>query len=401
METDDIIKTRIDKVLSILNERQKRIYLGAEAQSLGWGGTSKISQLSSVSRLTIAKGANETLFNEKDDEQNRIRKVGGGRKKIVQLQPELRQAIENIVSPHTMGDPMNPLIWTSKSTRKISKELLNINLKASHEVVRKCLMDMGYSLQINKKTKEGDNNPDRDAQFEFINELTKEFISCSDPVISVDCKKKELIGEYKNNGQEWSPIDTPTEVNVYDFIDKTNGKASPYGIYDIQNNRGWVNVGISCDTASFAVSTITDWWNNEGKILYPTSKRLYINADGGGSNGSRNSLWKAELQKFSNDSGLSISVSHFPPGTSKWNKIEHRLFSYISKNWRAKPLISLLTIINLIGATTTNKGLTVKAKLDEKTYVTGIKIADEEKEKFNIEKNDFHGEWNYTIMPNL
>lgn len=401
MEADEILKTRIDKILPLLDERQRRIYLGAEAQSIGWGGATKISRLTSVSRRTISKGYTEPVTLVQEGEKPRIRKEGGGRKSIVEQQPKLRQEIEKIVSPHTLGDPMNPLIWTSKSTRKISAELLNSNLTASHEIVRQCLMEMGYSLQTNKKTKEGGNSPDRDAQFEYINGLSKEFISTSDPVISVDCKKKELIGEYKNGGQEWLPVKNPTEVNVYDFIDKTNGKASPYGIYDIQNNRGWVNVGISSDTAAFAVSTIRDWWNNEGKILFPSSTRLYINADGGGSNGSRNNLWKAELQNFSNESRLNISVSHFPPGTSKWNKIEHRLFSYISKNWRAKPLISLLTIINLIGATSTTKGLTVKANLDEKTYLTGIKVTELEKEKINIKKDNFHGEWNYTISPNL
>lgn len=401
METDEIIKIRIEKVLPLLNEHQRRIYLGAEAQSIGWGGTTKIAQLSSVSRRTIAKGLTESVTIGQVDERVHVRKEGGGRKKVSEQQPNLKQAIEDIVSPHTMGDPMNPLIWTSKSTRKISAELLNLNLVASHEIVRQCLIEIGYSLQTNKKTKEGGDSPDRDAQFEFINELTKEFLSCKDPVISVDCKKKENIGEYKNNGQEWMPVKNPTEVNVYDFIDKTNGKASPYGIYDIKNNRGWVNVGISSDTAAFAVSTISEWWNQEGKILYPSSVRLYINADGGGSNGSRNNLWKAELQKFSNESGLSISVSHFPPGTSKWNKIEHRLFSYISKNWRAKPLTSLLTIINLIGATTTTTGLTVKANLDEKIYLTGIKVSEQEKEKLKIDKHDFHGEWNYTISPYL
>jgi hypothetical protein len=401
MEADEILKTRIDKVLPLLNERQRRIYLGAEAQSIGWGGTTKISQLTSVSRRTIAKGNTEPITLGQEDVKSRIRKEGGGRKRVIEHQPKLRQAIEDIVSPHTLGDPMNPLIWTSKSTRKISAELLNSNLNASHEIVRQCLIEMGYSLQTNKKTKEGGNSPDRDAQFEYINELSKEFISSNNPVISVDCKKKELIGEYKNNGQEWMPVKNPTEVNVYDFIDKTNGKASPYGIYDIQNNRGWVNVGISSDTAAFAVSTIRDWWDNEGKILYPSSNRLYINADGGGSNGARNNLWKTELQNFSNESGLSISVSHFPPGTSKWNKIEHRLFSYISKNWRAKPLTSLLTIINLIGATSTTTGLTVKANLDEKIYLTGIKVTEQEKGELNIDKDDFHGEWNYTIAPNL
>jgi hypothetical protein len=313
----------------------------------------------------------------------------------------LLKAIEDFIAPHTMGDPMNPLLWTSKSIRKITAELLVLKFKVSHEVVRQCLMNMGYSLQANRKTKEGGDSPDRDAQFEYINALSKEFIACHEPVISVDCKKKELIGEYKNNGQEWTTIKNPIPVNVYDFINKTNGKASPYGLYDSQYNRGWVNIGVSSDTAEFAVATIRDWWCQEGNMLYTSATRLYINADGGGSNGSRNNLWKAELQRFSNDSGLSISVSHFPPGTSKWNKIEHRLFAYISKNWRAKPLTSLLVMLNLIGATTTTTGLTIKANLDEKIYLTGIKVTEEEKKKLNINRSDFHGEWNYTISPNL
>jgi hypothetical protein len=401
METDDIIKSRIEAVLPMLNERQARIYLSAEAQSVGWGGKSKIAQLSSVTRRTIAKGETESLLKNDNTPQTRIRKAGGGRKKAIEHQPEILKAIEDIVSPHTMGNPMNPLLWTSKSIRKITAELLVLRYKVSHEVVRQCLIELGYSLQANKKTKEGGDSPDRDAQFEHINRVATEFAENNDPVISVDCKKKELVGEYKNNGQEWTPTKNPIEVNVYDFIDKTNGKASPYGVYDIQNNRGWVNVGTSSDTATFAVSTIRDWWEQEGRMLYPSSNRLYINADGGGSNGSRNNLWKAELQQFSNESGLCIHVSHFPPGTSKWNKIEHRLFAYISKNWRAKPLTSLLVIISLIGATTTTKGLTVKAKLDEKIYLTGIKVTEQEKEKLNILRNDFHGEWNYAIAPNL
>jgi hypothetical protein len=402
METDEIIKKRLETVLPYLNEAQSRIFLGAEAQSIGWGGKSKIAELASVTRRTVAKGTVELLINDKALNKNRIRKEGGGRKKLTAHQPEILQAIEDIVSPHTMGDPMNPLIWSSKSSRKISSELLlTKGLKICHETVRQCLITLGYSLQSNKKTKEGGDSPDRDAQFLHINETAKAFAKSNDPVISVDCKKKELIGEYKNNGQEWSLAKNPTEVNVYDFIDKTNGKASPYGVYDIQNNRGWVNVGVSSDTAVFAVSTIRDWWEQEGISLYPCSNRLYINADGGGSNGSRNHLWKSELQKFSNESGLSIHVSHFPPGTSKWNKIEHRLFAYISKNWRAKPLTSLLVIISMIGATTTTKGLKVTAKLDEKTYLTGLKVTEEEKEKLNIERNNFHGEWNYIISPNL
>jgi hypothetical protein len=401
METNDIIKTRIETVLPILDERQRRVYLSAEAQSIGWGGKSRIAKLSSVTRRTIAKGEAESLVNKDASTKTRIRKEGGGRKKVIEHQPEMLQAIENIVSPHTMGDPMNPLIWTSKSIRKIAAELLLMGFTTCHEVVRQCLIELGYSLQVNKKTKEGGDSPDRDAQFEHINRTAKEFAQKNDPVISVDCKKKELIGEYKNNGQEWTQVKNPTEVNVYDFIDKTNGKVSPYGVYDIQNNRGWINVGISSDTATFAVSTIRDWWEQEGKILYPNANRLYINADGGGSNGSRNHLWKEELQQFSNISSLDIWVSHFPPGTSKWNKIEHRLFSYISKNWRAKPLTSLLVIINLIGSTTTTSGLVVKANLDQSIYPTGIKVSEQEKQNLNIERNDFHGEWNYKISPKL
>lgn len=401
METDNIIKKRIETVLPFLNERQRRIYLAAEAESVGWGGKSKIAKLASVTRRTVARGMSTSFDNEVAASKSRIRKEGGGRKKLSAHQPKILQAIQDIVSPHTMGNPMNPLIWSSKSIRKISAELLILGFKVCHEVVRKCLIELGYSLQANKKTKEGGDSPDRDAQFVHINETAKIFLESNDPVISVDCKKKELIGEYKNSGQEWTLSNNPTEVNVYDFIDKTNGKASPYGVYDIQNNRGWVNVGISSDTATFAVSTISDWWEQEGSKLYPNSTRLYINADGGGSNGSRNHLWKAELQQFSNNYGLSIHVSHFPPGTSKWNKIEHRLFAYISKNWRAKPLTSLMVIVSLINATTTTKGLKVTAKLDEKIYITGVKVTEEEKEKLNIARNNFHGEWNYIISPNL
>ena len=289
MDHDEQLKARIQKVLPILNERQRRIYLAAEAKSIGRGGKAKVAHLSGMSAKTISKGEKDSIeLNE--SESTRIRKKGGGRKKTTTHFPDLLKSIEDIVSPHTMGDPMNPLKWTSKSIRNITKSLIDNGFTICHEVTRKCLLELGYSLQTNKKTKEGGNHPDRNEQFEFINESTKEFISSKSPVISVDCKKKENIGEYKNNGQEWTKVNSPTEVNVYDFIDKTNGKASPYGVYDIQNNTGWVNVGISSDTASFAVSTISDWWNGEGKRMYPSSKELYINADGGGSNGSRNNL---------------------------------------------------------------------------------------------------------------
>ena len=409
--SDKVIKKRLDTMLPLLNEHHRRIFLGVEALSIGWGGVTKISQLSGVDRRTIASGQNEIergvsvseLSNEVKikKEDNRIRVIGGGRKTLIEKNPLLLQDILETVRPHIMGDPESPLIWCSKSIRKIHQVLRGLGYEISHETVRKCLQLLGFSLQSNKKTKEGGDHPDRDAQFEHINSVSKDFLSAGDPVISVDCKKKELIGEYKNNGQEWTPVGCPLEVNTYDFVDKTNGKAAPYGVYDIGNNRGWVSVGISSDTASFAVSTINSWWEGEGKNLYPSSKRLYINADGGGSNGSKNKLWKEELQKFSNQHNLEVYVSHFPPGTSKWNKIEHRLFSQISLNWRAKPLTSILVILNLIRATATTTGLTVKAVLDEKQYQTGIKITDEQVKKWNIETNEFQGKWNYIIKPNL
>ena len=403
MENSNTLNARIKAVLPMLDEHQRRIYLAAEAKSIGWGGVSKIAKLAGVSRLTVAKEINTSKdkISKEYTSKAGIRKAGGGRKATITIQPKLLQSIESIVSPHTMGDPMNPLIWTSKSIRKIQQSLHDLGYTISHELVRQCLLTLKYSLQANKKTKEGGKHPDRNLQFEHINEKAKEFISCKDPVISVDCKKKELIGDYKNNGQEWTPAKHPTEVNVYDFIDKNKGKANPYGVYDVAQNTGWVNVGVSADTASFAVSTINDWWKEEGIKLYPNSKRLYINSDGGGSNGSRNHLWKAELQKFSNENNLEIHVSHFPPGTSKWNKIEHRLFAFISKNWRAKPLISLAITVNLISSTTTQTGLKVKAKLDTKIYLTKQKVSESEKRKLNIKRNEFHGEWNYVISPNL
>jgi hypothetical protein len=401
MDSISLIQTRIASMLPRLDERQRRIYLGTEAKSYGRGGITLIARLASVTRRTVSKGILELSENETHIKSGHVRKSGGGRKKEFDKQPELLNAIRAIVEPHTMGDPMNPLIWSSKSCRKIQEELVYKGFKACHELIRFGLKTLGFSLQSNKKTKEGGESPDRNAQFQHVNDTAKEFLASNDPVISVDCKKKELIGEYKNGGQEWSPVKNPVEVNVYDFIDKTNGKASPYGVYDLKNNRGWVNVGISSDTAQFAATTIRDWWKQEGKVLYPNSQRLYINADGGGSNGSRNHLWKSELQKFCNESGLRISVSHFPPGTSKWNKIEHRLFAYISKNWRAKPLTSLLVIISLIGATKTTKGLVVSAHLDETTYETGIKISEDEMKKINIVRDSFHGEWNYEILPQM
>ena len=401
MEAKEIIKIRIDTILPMLNERQSRAYLSAEATSLGWGGKTIISELSSTTRRTIAKGEKEVYATVDVLDSNRIRKVGGGRKKISELQPKILQTIQELVSPHTMGDPMKPLIWTSKSIRKIAKELTLLGYKVSHEVVRQCLISLGFSLQSNKKTDEGAKIEDRNEQFEYINSTCISFMNENCPVISVDCKKKEMIGNYKNNGQEWEVKNHPLEVKVYDFVDKELGKAVPYGIYDIEKNEGFVNVGISSDTAEFAVNSIRSWWNEMGKELYLGVKKIYITADGGGSNSARGRLWKIELQKLATELDLEITVSHFPPGTSKWNKIEHRLFSYISKNWRAKPLTSIEVVVNLIANTTTAKGLKVKAKVDKKTYNKGIKISNKEMAKLNIERSVFRGEWNYTILPIL
>lgn len=387
-----------------LDEPTKRLYLALEARSIGRGGISKLSNLSGVSRSTIHIGIQELENGSKtsdDLKTGRIRKPGGGRKKLEDNHKDLSKILEQLVSPHTRGDPMNPLIWTSKSLRKLEKELKDKGFSISYHTIGDILKQQGYSLQANRKIKEGGDHPDRDAQFEFINSKTVEYQQAGEPVISVDCKKKELIGEYKNGGQEWEAKGKAPAVNVYDFIDKENGKAVPYGVYDIAGNEGLVNVGISHDTATFAVSSIRNWWEQMGKERYPQAGKIFINADGGGSNGSRNRLWKLELQKLANETGLEIRVSHFPPGTSKWNKIEHRLFSFITMNWRAKPLICVQTVVNLIASTSTSKGLKVKATEDKKMYEKGIKVSDEELKNISMQKEDFHGEWNYLITPNL
>ena len=401
MQTDDLNQAKYKKILPYLNEKQTRIVLAAEAESMGRGGLSKVSKLTGISRVTLNMGikelalslANDTLKNE------RIRKSGGGRKKATEKDKNLAIVLEKIVSPHTMGDPMKPLLWTNKSLRNISDELKNLGYNISHKLVGVILKESGYSLQGNRKTDEGSSHIDRDAQFNYINEIATDFLSSDDPVISVDCKKKELVGNFKNDGKEWLPTGNPTTVKVYDFIDKDLGKAIPYGVYDIGNNEGWVSVGISHDTASFAVSTIRSWWYEMGEEKFSKSNRIFITADGGGSNSSRSRLWKIELQVFADEIGKEITVSHFPPGTSKWNKIEHRLFSHITMNWRARPLTNIQLVVDLIASTKTSKGLKVKSKLDSTEYKKGIKISDVELTKINLLKDNFHGEWNYTIKP--
>lgn len=401
MKEKDLFKEKCDRIKSILNERDTRLIFASEAISLGRGGISAVSKKSGLSRSTLTLGihelASETYLNFV--KEGSIRKPGGGRKKETEKNKDLESIIDEIVCPHTVGDPMNPLLWSSKSLRNIAQAAKEKGCLISHQSVGEILRSKGYSLQGNRKTDEGSEHIDRDAQFNCINDIAKDFLAAGDPVISVDCKKKELIGNFKNEGKEWLPTGEPTEVKVYDFIDKELGKAIPYGVYDIANNEGWVSVGISHDTASFAVSTIRNWWHEMGEEKFSKSKRLFITADGGGSNSSRSRLWKTELQALADEIGKEITVSHFPPGTSKWNKIEHRLFSHITMNWRARPLTSIQIVVDLIASTKTTKGLIVNAKLDSAVYEKGIKISNEMLEKINIRRNEFHGEWNYTIKP--
>jgi transposase len=393
---EEVISKKSNLLKPFLDEKSKRLFAAAEALSLG--NISLVSRAMDISEETIKKGCNELESGEtlSDD---KIRAPGGGRKKSVEKDSTLLSDLETLIEPTSRGDPESPLRWTSKSTRKLAEELKKMGHKVSHSRVADMLRMLGYSLQANKKTIEGTSHPDRDQQFNYINEKCKEFQTENQPVISVDTKKKEYVGNFKNGGKELRPKNDPLLVNVYDFEDKELGKVNPYGIYDLFKNEGWVNVGIDNDTASFAVESIRRWWNMMGCKSYPEAKKLMITADCGGSNGYRVRLWKTELQKLADEIGLEISICHFPPGTSKWNKIEHRLFSYITLNWRGKPLTSYEVIVNLIAATTTSKGLKVKCILDKNEYPKGIKITKEEVEELGIIRDEFHGEWNYTFKP--
>jgi hypothetical protein len=372
------------KIQGVLGEIEFQIKTDAGCNSYGWGGITLISKLSGASQTTIKLGIKELGKGIEIASANKIRCSGAGRKREKDKQQGLEETVLELVEGHTVGDPMRIIMWTRKSARHLQEELLERGFKVSHELIRQILKQNEYIMQSNQRLQEGVNHPDRDAQFNFINEKSKRFIAENQPVISVDCKKKELTGNYKKNGKERNKVKKPTEVNVYDFIDKTKGKASPYGIYDIKNKRGWVSVGTNSDTAVFSVATMRNWRENEGKIFYPKATKLYINADVGGNNGLKNRLWESELQQFANATGLKLQISHLPSGTRKWNKIEHRLFSYISINCRGKSLRSLTVIISLINATTTKTGLKVTAKIDDTEYKTGIKISDEEFEKINI-----------------
>jgi Rhodopirellula transposase DDE domain len=398
MESVEAIRCRYSLLDPYLDEKTRRLLVAAEAQAIGFGGISAVARATGVTRDTIPKGVEE-LQGGPGMQVSGIRRPGGGRKRTADSDPTLKTDLEKLISPAERGDPESPLRWTSKSLRHLAQELKLLGHQASHRLVAELLRDLGYSLQANRKTLEGSSHPDRDLQFEHINRQALEYLATSDPVISVDTKKKELVGAFKNGGREWSPKGMGERVKVHDFPDPELGRAVPYGVYDIANNSGWVSVGVDHDTSSFAVETIRRWWLLMGRERYPAAERLFITADGGGSNGSRVRLWKVELQELADELGIPISVSHFPPGTSKWNKIEHRLFSFISQNWRGKPLVSHEVIVNLIAATTTQKGLLVRAQLDTSSYPAGRKISEEEIAKLDLRRDDFHGEWNYALFP--
>jgi DDE family transposase len=394
------IRQRFEALSPLLDEQLLRRFVAAEAIAAGYGGVSLVSRITNIARSTINRGIDEINEN-RDAGYGRVRRVGGGRKSKISHDPALLDDLKALVEPATRGDPMQPLLWTSKSLRHLSAALKKMGHDVCKTVVRDLLRSLGYSLQANAKTREGGNHPDRDAQFNYINNEVKAFQASGDPVISVDTKKKELVGDYKNNGREWLPKGLPEEVKVHAFIDPEKGKGIPYGVYDPGKNVGWVSVGINHDTAAFAVNAIRRWWQTMGAETYPSAGRLMINADCGGSNGVRVRLWKVELQKLVDELKIPITVCHLPPGTSKWNKIEHRLFSFITQNWRGKPLRSIQAIVELIGATTTKNGLKVRAELDQNFYPKGIEVTDAELAEVDLRRHDFHGDWNYTISPRL
>jgi Rhodopirellula transposase DDE domain len=394
----DAIRQRFEAVAPFLDERGRRLVAASEVISAGYGGIAAVARATGVAPSTLGRGIKE-LAHGGAGVAGRVRRAGGGRKTTVAKDATLLSDLEALVEPTSRGDPQSPLRWTCKSLRRLAAALQAEGHRVSRTLVGDLLKGLGFSLQGNRKTTEGDSHPDRDAQFAYINAKVSKALAEKQPVISVDTKKKELVGDFKNSGREYRRHGDPEAVRVHDFLIKELGRAVPYGVYDIAANAGWVSVGIDHDTAAFAVSSIRRWWQSLGRARYPDATRLHITADGGGSNGSRVRLWKRELQKLANETGLDIVVSHLPPGTSKWNKIEHRLFSFISQNWRAKPLVSYQVIVQLIAATTTKTGLTVRCELDTDPYPSGIVVSDAEMADLNLTRDQFHGEWNYTISP--
>ena len=397
------IKAKYTALAPLLDEQTRRRWAAVEARAIGRGGVTRVAEATGLSQTTIRMGLKEldTPSTSATDQaaSERLRRPGGGRKALVDHAPDLLTALEALVDPVTRGDPMGPLRWTCKSAARLARELQHQGYPVSERSINRLLHHLGYSLQSNRKTVEGRQHPDRDAQFQHISRRVNAFQKQRQPVVSVDTKKKELIGPFHNGGREWAPKGEPEQVRVHDFPDQELGKVIPYGVYDMATNSGWVSVGVDHDTAEFAVETIRRWWHHMGRPAYPRAKRLLITADGGGSNGSRNRLWKVELQNLADDIGLRISVCHFPPGTSKWNKIEHRMFSHITENWRGRPLVSREVVVNLIGHTTTKTGLEIHSELNENSYPTGREVTDAQLESLAIKRDKFHGEWNYTFVP--
>jgi transposase len=393
------VRTKFTALRPVLTERSKRLWAATEARALGHGGIALVEQATGVSRSTIQRGLRE-LEAGAAVSPDRARRRGGGRNPAIVEDATLLADLDALVEPTSAGEPSSPLRWTAKSVRALAGALQTMGHAVSHTTVADLLHGLGYSLQANQKTREGSSHPDRDAQFRYINQVVRRSMKRAQPAISVDTKKKELIGDFKNPGREWRPAGKPEPVRVHDFLIPEAGKAVPYGVYDLQRNEGWVSVGIDHDTASFAVHAIRRWWKQMGRSAYPGAETLLITADAGGSNGARLRLWKWELQRFANRTGLSITVCHFPPGTSKWNKIEHRLFSHIAMTWRGKPLVSLATIVSLIGSTRTDAGLRVRTEIDRGTYPSGVAVTDDEMARLRLRRHRFHGDWNYTIRPN-
>jgi transposase len=399
MPDAEALARKFEALAGVLDERTRRLVAAAEAAAIGFGGVTTVARTSGLSRGTVIRGMAELKMAPKLARTQRIRRKGAGRKRTVDQDATLKRDLEALVEPVTRGHPESPLRWTCKSVRQLAAELQRMGHQTSHRMVAELLHEMDYSLQANRKTLEGSSHPDRDAQFHHISEKIREFQADRQPVISVDTKKKELVGDFKNNGRELRPKGDPEKVRVHDFVIPELGRAAPYGVYDVTRNAGWVSVGVDHDTAAFAAQSIRRWWDSMGAEAYPKALRLLITADSGGSNGARVRLWKLELQRLADETGLEISICHLPPGTSKWNKIEHRLFSFISQNWRGTPLISHEVIVNLIAATTTKAGLRVRAEVDPSKYPKGVKVSDQEAASIRITRDKFHGEWNYTILP--
>ena len=397
LQQEKTLQEKYEIISPYLDEKTRRLWAATEAKSVGWGGVTMVANATNISPITIRAGLSD--IKNADIPIDRVRRIGGGRKKITEKMPGLLEALDQLVDPVTRGDPESALRWTCKSSRILANELIKQGKQITQRTVCKLLADLNYSLQSNRKTEEGNQHIDRNAQFEYINEEVKKFQKEFQPVISVDTKKKELLGNFKNGGQEWEPKHDPMKVNCHDFPSPEIEKAAPYGVYDLAKNTGWISVGISSDTAEFAVASIKKWWQKMGSSAYEKVDKLLITADCGGSNSYRTRLWKLELQKLADEIGIVIHVSHFPPGTSKWNKIEHKMFSFITKNWRGKPLIDRATIISLIGDTRTTKGLMIKAELDDRIYEKGIKVSDMDFKKIKLIQKKFHGEWNYMIKP--